>query len=118
MSNTAFLPHRFLFLLPICEAAQVRGYFLTTPTCQMWQNSRARPGMLCCNGLLVALILTKNRSTVWAAPRLAPVKPLSFKQREADHDVDYLFGQVAIDQDFVDWSGNCGNLSAAVGPSR
>lgn len=34
----------------------------------------------------------------------------------ADHDVDYLFGQVAIDQPFVDWSGNCGNLSAAVGP--
>ncbi len=32
------------------------------------------------------------------------------------HDVDYLFGQVAIDTDFVDWSGNCGNLSAAVGP--
>ncbi|MDD0816657.1 2-methylaconitate cis-trans isomerase PrpF [Curvibacter sp. HBC28] len=34
----------------------------------------------------------------------------------AGHDVDYLFGQVAIDRDFVDWSGNCGNLSAAVGP--
>jgi 2-methylaconitate isomerase len=32
-----------------------------------------------------------------------------------DHDVDYLFGQVSIDQSFVDWSGNCGNLSAAVG---
>ena len=32
------------------------------------------------------------------------------------HDVDYLFGQVAIDTAFVDWSGNCGNLSAAVGP--
>jgi len=32
-----------------------------------------------------------------------------------DHDVDYLFGQVAIDAPFVDWSGNCGNLSAAVG---
>ncbi|WP_416819875.1 2-methylaconitate cis-trans isomerase PrpF [Delftia tsuruhatensis] len=32
------------------------------------------------------------------------------------HDVDYMFGQVAIDQPFVDWSGNCGNLSAAVGP--
>jgi probable AcnD-accessory protein PrpF len=31
------------------------------------------------------------------------------------HDVDYLFGQVSIDQPFVDWSGNCGNLSAAVG---
>lgn len=32
------------------------------------------------------------------------------------HDVDYLFGQVSIDAPFVDWSGNCGNLSAAVGP--
>ncbi|MCG9714947.1 2-methylaconitate cis-trans isomerase PrpF [Shewanella insulae] len=32
-----------------------------------------------------------------------------------DHDVDYLFGQVAIDKPFVDWSGNCGNLTAAVG---
>jgi probable AcnD-accessory protein PrpF len=32
------------------------------------------------------------------------------------HDVDYLYGQVAIEEDFVDWSGNCGNLSAAVGP--
>ncbi|NCF34277.1 MAG: 2-methylaconitate cis-trans isomerase PrpF [Proteobacteria bacterium] len=35
---------------------------------------------------------------------------------QPDHDIDYLFGQVAIDRDFVDWSGNCGNLSAAVGP--
>jgi len=34
---------------------------------------------------------------------------------QPDHDVDYLFGQVAIDKPFVDWSGNCGNLSAAVG---
>ena len=33
-----------------------------------------------------------------------------------EHDVDYLFGQVAIDKPFVDWSGNCGNLSAAIGP--
>ncbi len=32
------------------------------------------------------------------------------------HDVDYYFGQVAIDKDFIDWSGNCGNLSSAVGP--
>ncbi len=38
------------------------------------------------------------------------------KSTRADHDVDYLFGQVSIDQPFVDWSGNCGNLSAAVGP--
>ncbi len=37
------------------------------------------------------------------------------KSAHADHDVDYLFGQVAIDKPFVDWSGNCGNLSAAVG---
>jgi probable AcnD-accessory protein PrpF len=37
------------------------------------------------------------------------------KSTRPDHDVDYLFGQVAIDQPFVDWSGNCGNLSAAVG---
>jgi len=38
------------------------------------------------------------------------------RSERAGHDVDYLFGQVAIDSDFVDWSGNCGNLSAAVGP--
>jgi len=37
------------------------------------------------------------------------------KSSKSDHDVDYLFGQVAIDKAFVDWSGNCGNLSAAVG---
>ncbi|MHC8400070.1 2-methylaconitate cis-trans isomerase PrpF [Pseudomonas sp. MDT1-17] len=37
------------------------------------------------------------------------------KSIKADHDVDYLFGQVSIDKPFVDWSGNCGNLSAAVG---
>ena len=38
------------------------------------------------------------------------------KSGRPDHDVDYLFGQVSIDKSFVDWSGNCGNLSAAVGP--
>ncbi|WP_322880433.1 2-methylaconitate cis-trans isomerase PrpF [Pandoraea sputorum] len=38
------------------------------------------------------------------------------KSERPGHDVDYLFGQVSIDQKFVDWSGNCGNLSAAVGP--
>lgn len=38
------------------------------------------------------------------------------KSSRPGHDVDYLFGQVSIDQPFVDWSGNCGNLSAAVGP--
>jgi len=37
------------------------------------------------------------------------------KSEKPDHDVDYLFGQVSIDEAFVDWSGNCGNLSAAVG---
>ncbi|MET1115179.1 MAG: 2-methylaconitate cis-trans isomerase PrpF [Comamonas sp.] len=38
------------------------------------------------------------------------------RSNQPGHDVDYLFGQVSIDQPFVDWSGNCGNLSAAVGP--
>jgi len=38
------------------------------------------------------------------------------KSEREGHDVDYLFGQVAIDKAFVDWSGNCGNLSSAVGP--
>lgn len=37
------------------------------------------------------------------------------KSTRPGHDVDYLYGQVAIDKDFVDWSGNCGNLSTAAG---
>ncbi|MEL0647715.1 2-methylaconitate cis-trans isomerase PrpF [Pseudoalteromonas agarivorans] len=37
------------------------------------------------------------------------------KSEQPNHDVDYLFGQVAIDKPFVDWSGNCGNLTSAVG---
>ena len=37
------------------------------------------------------------------------------KSTQPEHDVDYLFGQISIDQPFVDWSGNCGNLTAAVG---
>ena len=38
------------------------------------------------------------------------------KSSRPDHDVDYLYGQVSIESAFVDWSGNCGNLSTAVGP--
>ena len=38
------------------------------------------------------------------------------RSSEPDHDVDYLYGQVPLDQPFIDWSGNCGNLSSAVGP--
>jgi len=38
------------------------------------------------------------------------------KSSQPDHDVDYYFGQVSIDKPFMDWSGNCGNLSSAVGP--
>jgi len=38
------------------------------------------------------------------------------KSSVPEHDVDYLYGQVAIEESFVDWSGNCGNLSTAVGP--
>lgn len=37
------------------------------------------------------------------------------KSQQPDHDVDYLYGQVAIDKAFVDWSGNCGNLSTGAG---
>ena len=37
------------------------------------------------------------------------------RSERPDHDVDYLFGQVSIDKPFIDWSGNCGNLTAAVG---
>ena len=37
------------------------------------------------------------------------------KSSQPDHDVDYLYGQVSIDSPFVDWSGNCGNLSTAAG---
>jgi 2-methylaconitate isomerase len=37
------------------------------------------------------------------------------KSASSDHDVDYLYGQVSIDKAFVDWSGNCGNLSTAAG---
>jgi probable AcnD-accessory protein PrpF len=38
------------------------------------------------------------------------------KSSRADHDVDYLYGQIILDKPLVDWSGNCGNLSTAVGP--
>ena len=38
------------------------------------------------------------------------------KSSVPDHDVDYLYGQVPVEGDFIDWSGNCGNLSSAVGP--
>ena len=37
------------------------------------------------------------------------------KSSQPEHDVDYLYGQVSIDSAFVDWSGNCGNLSTAAG---
>ena len=38
------------------------------------------------------------------------------KPSQPDHDVDYLYGQVPLNDSFIDWSGNCGNLSSAVGP--
>ncbi len=38
------------------------------------------------------------------------------KSLQPNHDIDYYFAQVSIDKPFVDWSGNCGNLSSAVGP--
>lgn len=42
-------------------------------------------------------------------------KTVILSKSSRDHDVDYLFGQVGIDRAFVDWSGNCGNLTSAVG---
>jgi 2-methylaconitate cis-trans-isomerase PrpF len=55
-------------------------------------------------------------STAWAAPPPAPASASSCpKAAQPDHDVDYLYGQVSIDKAFVDWSGNCGNLSTAAG---
>ncbi len=50
-----------------------------------------------------------------ASSSTSKVVVLSRSMRE-DSDVDYLFGQVSIDAPLIDWSGNCGNLSAAVGP--
>ncbi len=38
------------------------------------------------------------------------------KSSQENHDIDYYFGQVSINKPFMDWSGNCGNLSSAVGP--
>ncbi len=50
-----------------------------------------------------------------ASSSTSKVVIISRSERE-DHDINYLFGQVSIDKDFIDWSGNCGNLTAAVAP--
>lgn len=44
--------------------------------------------------------------------KLAIISPPS----RPDADVDYTFGQVSITDDLVDYGGNCGNISSAVGP--
>ena len=51
----------------------------------------------------------------WGASSSTSKTVILSKSQQPDHDVDYLFGQVAIDRHFVDWSGNCGNLTAGVG---
>lgn len=38
------------------------------------------------------------------------------RSTRSDCDVDYLFGAVSVESPVIDWSGNCGNLTAAVGP--
>src|ERR1700735_3330403 len=58
----------------------------------------------------------KKIAGVGAPPSRTSKTVIIAKSSRADHDVDYTFGQVSIDKAFVDWSGNCGNLSAAVGP--
>ena len=65
---------------------------------------------------MVAPIRTVNKPTVWAVTTSSTSKAVILSKSEREgYDVDYLFGQVAIDKPFVDWSGNCGNLTAAVG---
>jgi hypothetical protein len=76
----------------------------------------ARPR--CCCARSAAPTATPSSSTAWAAPPRATSEdraPLA-PRRGPTHDVDYLFGAVAIEAPVIDWSGNCGNLSAAVGP--
>src|SRR5207249_1234712 len=82
------------------------------PTCPQHPPSATR---YCCV-LLAALILTASNPTAWVASSTSKVVILARSHR-AGYDVDYLFGAVAIDAPLIDWSGNCGNLSAAVGPA-
>ena len=50
-----------------------------------------------------------------ATPQTSKVAIISKSERE-DADVDYLFAQVDITSELIDWGGNCGNISSAVGP--
>ncbi len=43
-------------------------------------------------------------------------KAMIISPGDDDIDVEYLFGQVGIEKPVVDWGGNCGNLSFAIGP--
>ncbi len=52
---------------------------------------------------------------MWGATSSTSKCVILSKSAQPEHDVDYLYGQVSIDKAFVDWSGNCGNLSTAAG---
>ena len=102
-----------------CVAAPARACSSGCRTCLRARRCRARRAMPCCCASSAAPIRTASRSTAWAARPRAPARRVILsKSSRPDHDVDYLFGQVSIDKAFVDWSGNCGNLSAAVGLVR
>jgi probable AcnD-accessory protein PrpF len=70
----------------------------------------------CFSGSLAARIATASIPTAWGGATSSTSKVVILsKSDRAGCDVDYRFGQVAIDAPVIDWSGNCGNLSAAVG---
>lgn len=107
---------KFVFLPPTCVAGTSKGVFFRLQdlpeACQVPGEARDKlllrvigspdPYEKQIDGLGNATSST-SKSVILAAPT------------QPDHDVDYLFGQVSIDKPFVDWSGNCGNLTAAVG---
>lgn len=98
------------------EAVHLKAFSSNAPICRPLRNKKARRATKSSCAYSAAPTLTANRLTVWATPVPSTSKAvISDKSERADHDVDYLFGQVSIDKPFVDWSGNCGNLTAAVG---
>jgi probable AcnD-accessory protein PrpF len=102
---------------PTCAAAPAKACSSSWTTCP---NPRAWPAPAR-DALLLRVIGSpdpygKQIDGMGAATSSTSKTVIVGKSSRPGHDVDYLFGQVSIDQPFVDWSGNCGNLSAAVGP--
>jgi probable AcnD-accessory protein PrpF len=101
---------------PICAAAPARA---CSSGCRTCRKPRKQPGAAR-DALLLRVIGSpdpygKQIDGMGGATSSTSKTVILAKSSKPDHDVDYLFGQVSIDKAFVDWSGNCGNLSAAVG---